>query len=162
MSATVAALTRSAATLVRLKPRRSTMGPPKNAARTAPSAPTAPVSPVLAALSVVCRTNQGIATAAMALPTTETALAKSSARIGARRSGRASLEHPVSGRAAAMRLASLSGLPKPLLEVRGRLERALGTLPGETVRRRQTQARGTQDNLPGPVDSQLLFDGLLP
>ena len=49
-------------------------GPPKKAASTLERPITAKVKPVLAALPVVCSTNQEIATPAIALPVMETAL----------------------------------------------------------------------------------------
>src|SRR5918995_50155 len=71
--------------LVRLKPMRSTTGPPTTPATTAASKKAPPVRPVLAALPVVCKTNHGIATNAKTFPVSETALAPSRARIGMRR-----------------------------------------------------------------------------
>ena len=73
--------------LVRLNPRRSTAGPPKTPAKTAANAITPPVRPVLAALPVVCKTNQGSATKDMALPIQESAVAPNNAKIGNRRTG---------------------------------------------------------------------------
>jgi hypothetical protein len=73
--------------LARLKPRQSTTGPPTTPATTAASRKAPPTSPVLAALPVVCRTNQGMATNARTFPVSETALAPSRARIGVRRVG---------------------------------------------------------------------------
>ncbi len=65
--------------LVALKPIRSTMTPPKNAARTSGRKLKKTASAVSVALPVVVRTNQGIASCATALPASETASAAYSA-----------------------------------------------------------------------------------
>jgi hypothetical protein len=67
-AATTAALARSASTLERLNPSRSTSGPPSTAGMTAPMASAPLTIPVRAALPVVSSTNQGKATMAIMLP----------------------------------------------------------------------------------------------
>jgi hypothetical protein len=84
MAATVAALAKSVSTLARLKPSRSTRGPPSTAGTTAPTPTAAAVRPTFAALPVVSRTNQGTATMIIMLPTCDTAFAPNSAKIGVR------------------------------------------------------------------------------
>jgi hypothetical protein len=76
IAATQAELARSATTLVVRKPRRSTITPPKSAARTVGRKLKKTASPVSAALSVVTRTNHGIASCATTFPTSETLSAR--------------------------------------------------------------------------------------
>jgi hypothetical protein len=82
MAATIAAQARSASTLPRLKPSRSTMGPLRTEARTDPIPIAAPVRPVLTALPVVTRTNQGTATVVMLFPTEERCWLRTGRRSG--------------------------------------------------------------------------------
>jgi hypothetical protein len=79
MAATAPALARSATTLVVRKPSRSTMTPPKNAASTVGRKLKKTASPVSVGLSVVTRTNHGIASCATTLPTSEIESATQSA-----------------------------------------------------------------------------------
>jgi hypothetical protein len=71
MAATAPALARSAMTLVVRKPSRSTMTPPKTPAMTTGRKLKKTASPVRLALPVVVSTNQGIASCATTLPTSE-------------------------------------------------------------------------------------------
>ena len=75
IAATAPALARSATTLVVRNPRRSTMTPPKNAARTMGTKLKKTASAVRVALPVVVRTNHGIASCAAAFPVSEIASA---------------------------------------------------------------------------------------
>ena len=75
IAATVAALARSATTLVVRNPSRSTMTPPKNAARTIGRKLKKTTSAVNVALPVVVNTYQGIASCAAAFPVSEIASA---------------------------------------------------------------------------------------
>ncbi len=72
IAATAPALARSATTLVVRNPSRSTITPPKNAARTIGTKLKKTASAVSLALPVVVSTNQGIASCATALPDSET------------------------------------------------------------------------------------------
>ena len=84
MATTIPAQIRSASTLARLNPSRSTSGPPSTAASADPIPIAAPVRPILTALPVVTRTNQGTASVVMLFPTEEMTSAPSSEKIGTR------------------------------------------------------------------------------
>jgi hypothetical protein len=84
MSATATPLARSARTLVRAKPSRSTTAPPRKSAITVGGNVKNAVTPVSAALPVVSRTNQGTATCATTLPVSEMESEAKSAKRGRR------------------------------------------------------------------------------
>ena len=85
----VTPLATSASTLVRRKPSRSTIPPPKNVASTVGANVSAATTPVSVALPVVSRTYHGIATNPIAFPLSESASATSSATSGRRGPGAA-------------------------------------------------------------------------
>jgi hypothetical protein len=84
IAATVPPLATSAMMLVRRKPSRSTIAPPRKVASTVGAKVSAATTPMSAALPVFSSTNHGIATKPIAFPVSEIASATRSATSGRR------------------------------------------------------------------------------